>query len=171
MTRTEYKTYIASDSWKRRRKQFLHPYSWCRNCSMPRWLARVVYDQDLSVHHRSYEHLGKEEFRDVELLCRRCLEIETFGRSDLQAPESHRCPTCERRNWNPYSDDCEECHWRKLGLNLDSDTLLLTPVPGGHFVWHAVLQSVCDVVGVEAAIGYANEYRSQPFYRRLRHGD
>ena len=50
MTRTEYKTYIASDSWKRRRKQFLHPYSWCRNCSMPRWLARVVYDQDLSVH-------------------------------------------------------------------------------------------------------------------------
>jgi hypothetical protein len=81
----------------------------CYTCTIPRWLAEIAYDQDLNVHHKSYKNLGNEDWDDLEPLCRRCHEIEKFGRSDLRAPKTAECTRCGDTHWNPYSDICVVC--------------------------------------------------------------
>jgi hypothetical protein len=82
-TKTEYREYISSDHWKRRRKDFLTHFPSCNRCRLNRTLALIAYDQDLHVHHRSYARVGAELDDDLEALCKRCHEVETFGRSNL----------------------------------------------------------------------------------------
>jgi hypothetical protein len=81
----------------------------CERCNLPRWLAEIAYDQDLHVHHLNYACLSKETFHDVEILCRRCHEIETFGRSDLKAPKKSVCESCKQSHYNPRSSICVTC--------------------------------------------------------------
>lgn len=153
MTKTEYREYITSPQWKARRKEFLKPYSFCLHCWMPRWLAIIAYDQDLHVHHRSYKNLGHESPLDLEPLCRRCHEVETFGRSDLVAPPSHRCSSCDADHWNRYSDDCDRCISAKLGSNGLSDKLLLSrSFPEVCHVWSDILSEIITVVGLDAVM-------------------
>lgn len=84
------------------------PY--CSRCQIPRWLAVIAYDQDLHCHHHSYANRGTErEIEDLAPLCRRCHQIETFGRSDLKAPRSTRCGSCGNVHWNPWADNCDRC--------------------------------------------------------------
>jgi HNH endonuclease len=110
-TKTEYREYIASKEWRTRRSEFLKICGrYCKRCWIPRWLAVVAYDQDLHVHHKSYAHVGAELDEDLESLCRRCHEIETFGVSALHKPQHMKCTYCERgtyRLW-PYPI-CEFC--------------------------------------------------------------
>jgi hypothetical protein len=114
MTMTEYREYIASAGWQERRRQYLlRSGTGCFRCEMPRWLVGIVYDQDLHVHHLSYANVGNEKDFDLESLCRRCHEIETFGRSELSEPRSATCELCGARHWNPYSDFCAVCKWKK----------------------------------------------------------
>lgn len=110
MTKTEYAEYLQSEDWQQRRKQaIIAAHHQCEQCNLPRWVAELVYDQDLNVHHRSYEHLGNEPPRDLEALCRRCHEIEKFGRSDLKKPKTAKCSSCGDEHFNTYSDHCNFC--------------------------------------------------------------
>jgi hypothetical protein len=109
MTKTEYREYIASKEWRECRKIYLETDgSTCNRCSLPRWLAIIAYDQDLHVHHISYARLGCELGKDLESLCRRCHEIETFGKSNLHKPQSFKCH-CGEITFNSITRECEEC--------------------------------------------------------------
>jgi len=110
MTKNEYRAYIASADWQQRRKQFLTHPATCYQCDMPRWVAQLAYDQDLHVHHTSYANLGHETHEDVEILCRRCHELETFGRSSLRQVKGHQCDRCMSIIFDPYAELCEPCH-------------------------------------------------------------
>jgi len=104
LNKTEYRKYIASADWQERRKHFLAGEdglsSWCNRCKLPRWLAGIVYDQDLHVHHKSYVNIGSEKPEDLEILCTRCHEIETFGRSDLRTPKVATCTVCGQEHYD-----------------------------------------------------------------------
>ena len=109
MTKTEYREYLSSPEWQGLRKEFLANNNSCVRCNIPRWLAEIAYDQDLNVHHVSYSNLGNEDEEDLEPLCRRCHEIEKFGRSDLREPKSTFCELCTVKHWNYYSSRCDFC--------------------------------------------------------------
>ena len=109
ITKTDHREYISSSHWQQRRKSFLVWNTACNRCKMPRWLAEIVYDQDLNVHHISYANKGNEQDEDLEALCRRCHELEKFGRSDLRAPKSAICKICKEKHWNPWSEVCDTC--------------------------------------------------------------
>lgn len=83
MTRSEYRDYVGSERWLGRRKYFLMNHPNCERCGISRRRAMEVYDQDLHVHHKNYQRVGCELDEDLEALCRRCHEIETYGRSQL----------------------------------------------------------------------------------------
>src|SRR5580704_18493233 len=83
MTKTEYREYIASEGWQQRRKLFIEHHYLCNRCGLHRSLAVIAYDQDIHVHHKNYQRLGAELDSDLESLCRRCHEIESFGHSNL----------------------------------------------------------------------------------------
>lgn len=111
MTKTEYRQYIGSEEWQQRRSIFLEEAGTCNRCFLPRHLAIIAYDQDLNVHHRSYANLGQEEPGDLEALCRRCHEIESFGISQLHEVQKKPCPDCAWGGWvfDPWSLKCESC--------------------------------------------------------------
>ena len=114
-TKTEYREYISSPEWQARRKEFLLAYPDCNRCKLPRWLAIVAYDQDLHVHHRSYAHIGAEPEEDLEPLCKRCHEIETFGHSALHEPKRYECVWCGHPTWRLPERSCEFCEALRRG--------------------------------------------------------
>ena len=118
MTKSKYKEYLGSKHWQVRRKAFLHIFPACNRCDMPRWLAELLYDQDLHVHHVSYVNLGKEDDDDLEALCRRCHEIETHGRSDFPKIKTHPCPDCMNAIFDPRADRCDFCFGVMEGLDI-----------------------------------------------------
>jgi hypothetical protein len=110
VTKEEYAVYLNSDHWKALRSDRLRsPNVCCQRCSLPRWLAEIAYSQDLNCHHRSYANLGSECPEELEPLCRRCHEIDKFGRSNLRAPKSTLCELCSIEHWNCYSPYCSSC--------------------------------------------------------------
>jgi hypothetical protein len=112
MTKTEYALYLQSPHWQTLRRELLEGQgygAWCARCDIPRWLAEIAYDQDLHVHHKTYENLGAEENYDLEILCRRCHEIETFGRSELRAVKKAVCKNCNDTHWDYRSFRCRMC--------------------------------------------------------------
>lgn len=108
-TKTEYREYIASEKWQKRRKAYLSWANSCERCCLPRWLAIVAYDQDLHVHHKSYGSIGSEPDEDLEPLCRRCHEIETFGKSYLHRPKLYECEICQDETFDGESKLCDFC--------------------------------------------------------------
>jgi 5-methylcytosine-specific restriction endonuclease McrA len=110
MTKTEYAQYTQSEHWQQRRKQAIaDAFNQCERCDLPRWIASLIYDQDLHVHHRNYQNLGDEQSEDLEVLCRRCHDIETFGRSDFREIKKAECSLCYSNHFNVYSDYCNTC--------------------------------------------------------------
>lgn len=109
MTKTEYASYLTTDHWRDIRTEMIEAWPFCEHCKMPRWLAEIAYDQDLHVHHLTYARIGCEEIEDLATLCRRCHEIETFGRSELRAPKQAKCQLCMSTHWNYRSDFCPTC--------------------------------------------------------------
>lgn len=114
MKKTEYRIYISSEYWQKRRRDFLRAYDFCEQCAIPRWLAIIAYDQDLHVHHRNYSRIGQELDEDLSPLCRRCHEIETFGTSHLHQPKTAPCRVCHiELCWDftdhSYRGCCESC--------------------------------------------------------------
>lgn len=111
MTKSEYRHYINGPHWKDRRIKFIDTDPNCARCHMSRNVAVIAYDQDLNVHHRSYANLGCERDEDLESLCRRCHEIETFGTSELHKVATRPCVECCDLVWGMYSLDghCISC--------------------------------------------------------------
>jgi hypothetical protein len=110
VTKTEHAEYLQTDHWRNLRKRFLADHDHCERCEMPRWLAAIAYDQDLHVHHKSYANRGNEwEICDLEALCRRCHDVESFGRSDLREVKYSRCSLCGDKHWDRRADRCAYC--------------------------------------------------------------
>lgn len=108
--KAEYQKYLQSAHWQTRRKEAIEAMDHaCERCSMPRWLTQIAYQQDLNVHHLNYQNLGHEEFTDLEVLCRRCHDIETFGRSDFRPIKTAKCELCALDHWNVYENLCDKC--------------------------------------------------------------
>jgi hypothetical protein len=142
MTKTEYAEYLNTERWKELRRAALRrDDNTCQKCEITRWLAAIVYDQDLHVHHTSYIRRGQDgELNDLESLCRRCHELETFGRTDLKEPPSAICVTCGQKHWNAYANECEFCHkllrvycgfigqWLDLGSGVETETRKRLPL-------------------------------------------
>ena len=63
-----YKEHMSSDSWaKRKRLAFLIHGKACQRCKST---------CDLTVHHKTYERLGKEDVEiDLAILCKECHEL------------------------------------------------------------------------------------------------
>jgi len=67
-----YSKYITSQEWKDKAEQFLKIYkNQCFHCG---------WKKHLTVHHLSYENLGRETKDDVIVLCYRCHERQHFHR-------------------------------------------------------------------------------------------
>lgn len=58
-----YNSYIRSDKWKQKRNEFIKKYKVCACCGS---------NENLNVHHLSYDNLGNESDEDLLLLCSRC---------------------------------------------------------------------------------------------------
>jgi hypothetical protein len=151
MTKTEYREYIASEEWRARRGEFLKAYSHCNRCSIPRWLAVVAYDQDLSVHHKSYARIGAELDDDLEPLCRRCHEIETFGVSSLHQLQEAKCTYCDRRTYRLWP--CPVCQFcavmREYSDSFDPPELLAKLYPGtsdDSEIWVELFVSIVEAL-------------------------
>jgi hypothetical protein len=151
MTKTEYRAYLQSDHWRAFRLRSIEAWPNCVNCEMPRWLAVIAYDQDLHVHHKNYRSRGRETLADVDNLCRRCHDIESFGRSDLREPKSATCQSCEAKHWNPYCDLCAECGLLNgLGSGPWLGSFLELPQfsapERGRALWKGILRSICNLL-------------------------
>ena len=161
ITSSEHAEYLQSPRWKALREEcFANCQNLCQHCDMPRWLARIVYDQDLHAHHVSYANKGTDkEVYDLDALCRRCHEIETFGRSDLRAPKSSVCGVCKGRHWNPYDSMCVGC---KSIFSSHFDNILHRVVgnnkTGAILIWPIILHALIGNVGDEEILEEAHEY-------------
>ena len=66
----EYRKYLESDAWKRRREDAIHRADdRCQICYVSQRKAR------LDVHHRTYVRFGHEDNMDLTVLCVRCHEL------------------------------------------------------------------------------------------------
>lgn len=117
-TKTSHREYLQSAHWKAKRAEAIEWYCGeCNRCQMPRWLAEIVYDQDLHVHHRTYANKGAETMADLEVLCARCHEVETFGRSELRQPKRALCEACLGAHWDYRSHYCNVCEAVRNGYS------------------------------------------------------
>lgn len=75
--------YLSTPHWKQFSEEYKCNHPSCEICGIGRIDARFFYSQDLNVHHLHYDTLWRENWNDVQSLCRRCHEIEHNGFSDL----------------------------------------------------------------------------------------
>lgn len=90
-----YAEYLTSPHWQNFRTCLLKRENvpeMCWGCRMPVWAVSLVYGQQLNVHHIKYDRLGREEFNDVVVLCRRCHQLEHFPTTELPAISFQVCP-------------------------------------------------------------------------------
>jgi hypothetical protein len=152
MTKMEYREYIASEKWQQKRKQFLRWHSDCDRCGLPRWLAIIAYDQDLHVHHKSYARIGCEKDDDLEPLCRRCHEVETFGSSALHAPQKYKCEMCDESTFDSCGRFCSACTFL-LSLYVGGFSNFFQPFgPKGYEVpvWQMLVEKVIHELECQA---------------------
>lgn len=154
MTKTEYRKYIASEHWQQRRRWFLIMHNVCNRCLAPRWLAIDAYDQDLHVHHKSYANVGAEEDGDLEALCKRCHEIETFGSSQLHEIKHWKCQVCGEPCFDPYNGNfCQRCEVVLSGF--DDDHLQLSH--NNRIVWQAIIVDITYTIGYSKIQAFLKE--------------
>jgi 5-methylcytosine-specific restriction endonuclease McrA len=64
MERMEYRQYLLSEAWLKRRKLVLEFWGYrCSVCNSP---------TNPQVHHRTYERVGRELLSDLVVLCESC---------------------------------------------------------------------------------------------------
>ena len=101
-----YDDYLRSGAWRALREQvFARDGGRCVLCN---------HAEDLEVHHRTYERLGKENLNDLTTLCRQCHDVVTdhqrrqrYTTRDL--PTHKRCVPLLPRRWSlTYKDVAHE---------------------------------------------------------------
>jgi len=168
MTKTEYANYLQSEHWRKLRREFIEASgNKCERCEIPRWLAEIAYDQDLHVHHKSYANLGNESLDDLEVLCRRCHDIETFGRSELREPKSAICEMCAGTHWNPRSSLCPICDEISGSGNLPFFFRMRDVEPSGIQVWQRLLREMVWAIDHDGLAAELPQYMEQ--IRQERH--
>jgi hypothetical protein len=80
-----YREYLRTPEWRRTRAAALERAGYC--CALD-----VTHTEDLEVHHRTYERLGRELAIDLVVLCRPChrLHHDVFGRPRRRPDSSPR---------------------------------------------------------------------------------
>lgn len=94
-----YEEYLRSAHWLSLRARYhkkMPPPEICNRCKVLFWACKLVYGQQNNLHHKTYDRLGHEDLSDLELLCRRCHEMEHFGKSDLPQIVLRACHFCTR---------------------------------------------------------------------------
>ena len=94
------KAYYSSSHWKKFRLNLTDSTDCsCEICGRPRWAYYKVNTKKhkkgdrkrllvMTVHHKTYETLGKEKLKDVMVLCRMCHEFaHTLQRLSVMAPD------------------------------------------------------------------------------------
>ncbi|MBN2243859.1 MAG: hypothetical protein JW793_14330 [Acidobacteria bacterium] len=77
MDKAQYQKYLASREWALLKEQVKQrSQGRCERC--------LVCEYD-SIHHLTYERIGKEDLRDLQAVCRRCHEFLSGKREDDQA--------------------------------------------------------------------------------------
>ena len=84
-----YREYINSQEWRRRRRAYLKKYALCNRCGMDNDEHKRLYDGALHVHHVSYARLGGELDEDLETLCKKCHKEEECAEDDPAAVGDH----------------------------------------------------------------------------------
>lgn len=79
-----YESYIGSETWRRRRARWLSANGrWCRGCGRT---------EDIRLHHKTYDRMGRELNTDLVALCTTCHQavhdyhqtrITRFGKASL----------------------------------------------------------------------------------------
>jgi hypothetical protein len=157
MTKSEYREYIAGEQWQQRRKWYLFLHNSCNRCHLLRWIAIAAYDQDLHVHHKSYANIGREEDSDLEPLCKRCHEIETFGSSQLHEVRHWSCQVCGQPSFDPYNGNfCVRCETLMGGF--DEDYWGLTWNNGT--LWQSAIVDIAYTVGYSKLQAFLKEGES-----------
>ena len=59
----KYKTYIESEEWQERSRNFLNKYPLCEFCGI---------EKSNQVHHKTYENIGNETDKDLTAVCDIC---------------------------------------------------------------------------------------------------
>jgi len=59
----KYNAYMRSDEWKQKRNEIISIYKQCVCCGS---------EENLNVHHLTYENIGNEKYEDLLLLCNMC---------------------------------------------------------------------------------------------------
>jgi len=94
-----YEEYLASPQWQLFRSRFLSAVPAplvCNRCRAAWWACELVYGQRVNLHHKTYKNIGKEKFDDIEILCRRCHELQHFGKSNAPQIVLRACRYCTR---------------------------------------------------------------------------
>jgi hypothetical protein len=80
-----YREYLRTPEWRTTRAAALERAGYC--CALD-----VTHTEDLEVHHRTYERIGRELAIDLVVLCRPChrLHHDEFGRPRRQ-PDNSPC--------------------------------------------------------------------------------
>jgi len=119
----EYKEYLASPTWKRKREQALKRADYkCEECGMSKWTRK------LDVHHLDYDHFGNECPEDLIVLCEKChkkadkqRERETANRNATKLEDARFYGWAEKvygEQWmlldpeNIYEEYCAWCEKR-----------------------------------------------------------
>ena len=68
MTQSDYVVYLKSREWQDFRRLVFRMFG--GRCAL-----NARHTQNLEIHHRTYERLGRERLEDVILICRECHEL------------------------------------------------------------------------------------------------
>jgi 5-methylcytosine-specific restriction endonuclease McrA len=63
MATIEYKKYLNSEKWRKKRAYYLRRWKYCFVCGT---------SKKIHLHHKSYKRLGFEKPKDLLLLCEKC---------------------------------------------------------------------------------------------------
>jgi hypothetical protein len=148
MTKTEYREYLSSPHWQKLRKEFISGQTECNRCALPRWIVVLAYDQDLHAHHNSYARLGREQWEDLEALCRRCHELETFGRTSLAPVRTIPCVICKRPAYDVFPCGDPMCSACNTVENLHQVCQFVDP-RNDWPLWKRILSTVTFAVGMD----------------------
>jgi hypothetical protein len=133
--KSEYRSYIQSEPWQARRRDFLSAHGTCKECGLPRYLSVLIFDEDLHVDDRNYQRLGSELDSDLQALCKQCHELKHFGHTSLADAATGTCVMCDRPTWDRFSEYHAECEAseamdvNRIGINWDESVLRIASPP------------------------------------------